>query len=104
MELREKVKQIAELLKVLANENRLLLFCALMEGPMNVGEIANYVPGITRSALSQHLTLLRTHGILNCVKSGQNMIYSIADRRVIEVVQILRQYYCEGDNFYYSQK
>lgn len=91
----ERAKQIAELLKVLANENRLMIFCALMERPMNVGEISKYVPGITMSALSQHLSLLKAHGILDYNKSGQNVTYSIADHRVEEIIHVLKKYYCD---------
>ena len=91
----ENARKIAELLKMLANENRLLILCALMKKPMTVGEIANYVPNITQSALSQHLTLLKAHGILGFIKSGQNITYSIADHRVEEVVHVLKKYYCE---------
>ncbi len=90
----EKAKQIAELLKMLANENRLLILCALMEQPMNVGEISKYVPNITMSALSQHLTLLKAHGILDFNKSGQNITYSIADHRVEEIIHVLKKHYC----------
>lgn len=91
----EKAKQIAELLKVLANENRLMIFCALMEGPLNVGEIAKHVPNITLSALSQHLTLLKAHGILASEKMGQTITYSITDHRVEEVIHTLKKYYCD---------
>ena len=91
----EKAKQIAELLKMLANENRLLIFCALMEAPMPVGEIAKRVPNIRQSALSQHLTLLRASGILSSEKTGQNVVYSIADLRVNELVHVLKKYYCD---------
>ena len=35
----EKAKKIAELLKLLANEQRLLILCALMHGRKNVSEI-----------------------------------------------------------------
>lgn len=91
----EKAKQIAELLKVLANENRLMIFCALMERPMNVGEIAKHVPNITLSALSQHLSLLKAHGILDFEKSGQNITYSIADHRVEEIIHVLKKHYCD---------
>ncbi|MDL2258983.1 metalloregulator ArsR/SmtB family transcription factor [Eubacteriales bacterium OttesenSCG-928-K08] len=90
----ERAKQIAELLKMLANENRLLILCALMEQPMNVGEISKYVPNITMSALSQHLTLLKAHGILDFNKSGQNITYSIADHRVEEIIHVLKKHYC----------
>lgn len=89
------MKQIAELLKVLANESRLLIFCGLMEKPMTVAEISKYVPKITKPALSQHLALLKAHGILDFTKSGQNVTYSVADHRVDEVINILKKYYCE---------
>jgi DNA-binding transcriptional ArsR family regulator len=90
----ERAKQIAELLKVLANENRLLIFCGLMQKPMTVNEIAKHVPNITQSALSQHLSLLKAHGILDCVKSGQNVMYSISDHRVEEIIDVLKRHYC----------
>ena len=91
----QNAKQIAELLRALANEHRLMILCALMRGPLTVGEIARYAPGITQSALSQHLTLLRAHGILTGHKSGQSVTYSIADHRVEAVVTVLQKYYCE---------
>jgi len=89
-----EAKHVAELLKVLANENRLLIFCALTEQPLTVGEIAKYVPNITQPALSQHLTLLRAHGILDFRKSGQNVTYSIADKRAGKIISVLKKYYC----------
>lgn len=91
-----RTKDIAALLKVLANENRLLIFCALMENPMTVGEIAKRVANISQSALSQHLNLLKAHGILQSTKSGQNITYYIADPRVNEIIDVLRKYYYEG--------
>ena len=90
----ERAKQIAQLLKVLANENRLMIFCALMEGPKTVGELAGRVPRITQSALSQHLALLKAHGILDFDKAGQSVTYSVADHRVDEIIKVLRKYYC----------
>ncbi|MCL2626806.1 MAG: metalloregulator ArsR/SmtB family transcription factor [Cystobacterineae bacterium] len=90
----EKAKQIAELLKVLANENRLMIFCGLMQQPLTVSEIAKCVPKISQSALSQHLSLLKAHGILDSHKNGQNVTYAIADGRVTEVINVLKKYYC----------
>jgi DNA-binding transcriptional ArsR family regulator len=90
-----RAKQIAELLKVLANENRLLIFCALMEKPMSVTNIAERVPNITQSAISQHLSILKAHGILDYSKSGQNIIYSVADARVKEIIDVLKKHYCQ---------
>ncbi len=94
--MRENAKKVAELLRVLANENRLLIFCARSGGAMTVGEIARLVPGITQGALSQHLALLKAHGILDNKKSGQNVTYFIADARVGEVLKVLKKQYCSG--------
>lgn len=38
-ELREQAKAVAALLGQLANENRLLILCALLEGPKTVGQL-----------------------------------------------------------------
>jgi len=92
----EKAKLLAELLRILANENRLLILCALMQGAKTVGQIGEYVPKITQSALSQHLTMLRTAGILESDKQGQNVTYSIADYRIKEVLAVLKQHYCDS--------
>jgi len=93
--MKEKAKQIAGLLKALANENRLMIFCCLTTRPMTVSEIAECIPKITQSALSQHLALLKAHGILDFSKSGQKVTYSIADRKVIEIIKVLKKYYCK---------
>jgi len=90
----ERAKEAAEMLKVLANENRLMIFCALIEKPLTVSEIAKYVPNITLSALSQHLTLLKAHGFLDYKKSGQNVTYSIADKRVGKIINVIQKHYC----------
>ena len=91
----EQAKQIAALLKLLANENRLLIFCALMRGGMTVSELRGRVPGITQSALSQHLGLLKAHGVLQDRRTGQSVTYSIADHRVGEIIRVLQKYYCD---------
>ncbi len=92
-----RAKQIAELLKVLANENRLLILCELIKGPKTVGSLGEKIPHITQSALSQHLTLLKAHGILDCSKTGQSVTYFLVDQRVEEVINILRKYYCDDE-------
>ena len=68
----EQAKTIAELLKLLANEHRLLILCALIKGQLTVGDIHKCVPNITASALSQHLNQLKTAGILSSEKQGMN--------------------------------
>ena len=93
--LEEKAKKISELLKVLANENRLLILCTLRDGSKSVGAIAEKIPGITLSALSQHLSALKAHGILESEKHGQSVYYHIKDTRVTQVLEVLRVHYCD---------
>lgn len=90
----EEAKFIAELLKVLANENRLLILCELIEGPKTVSMLAEKVLNITQSALSQHLAIMKAHRILDFEKNGQSITYSIADHRVEEVISVLKKHYC----------
>jgi DNA-binding transcriptional ArsR family regulator len=90
----KKAKEMAELLKHLANKNRLLILCALMQGAKTVNQIGVYVPGITQPALSQHLHLLKTAGFLKSDKRGLNVTYSIADYRIEAIMGVLKQYYC----------
>ena len=62
---RREAKKVAELLKLLANEHRLLILCALIQGAMSVERFMSLRPNISLSALSQHLSQLKTAGILS---------------------------------------
>lgn len=95
--MRARARNIAELMAQLANENRLLLLCALMEGPMTVGELAGEVPNITAPALSQHLHRLREAGLVQSEKQGQYVRYSLKDTRLYALMQVLKQEYCTSD-------
>lgn len=96
--MKDAAKRMATLLKVLANENRLIIFCVLNETPLTVSELADHLPGITQSALSQHLSILKAHGILDSTKSGQMVTYFIADERMSEVIEVLKKHYCDCKN------
>ena len=91
----EKAKKIAELLRLLANEHRLLILCALRKGPLTVGELRRFTPHISASALSQHLNQLRMAGILESKKQGMNVIYRIRDQRVMSLLGAVKECYCE---------
>lgn len=89
-----KAKKIAELLRLLANEHRLMILCALIEGPMNVGQIHEFTPNISSSALSQHLSQMKIAGVLESEKQGMNVIYRIQDKDVVGLMDYLKAHYC----------
>ena len=93
-ELQEQAKAVAALLGQLANENRLLILCALLEGPKTVGQLGETVPHITGPALSQHLQKLRTAGLVDNTKHGQFVEYQIADQRLYGLMERLKALYC----------
>jgi len=66
----------AQLLKALANEQRLHILCHLLDGPLSVGELNRRV-NLSQSALSQHLALLREAGLLSTRDEGARTYYSI---------------------------
>ena len=89
-----KARKIADLLKLLANEHRLLILCSLISGPLTVSEIHTFTPNITVSALSQHLNKLKTAGILESEKIGMNVVYRIQDERIIALISAIKENYC----------
>lgn len=91
----DKAKEISELLKILSNENRLIIVCHLIEGPMNVSELHGKLNHLTQSALSQHLAMLKAHKILESKKTGLNITYSIQDKRIIKVIESVKDNYCD---------
>ncbi len=92
-EMRAKAKEVTEFLKVLANENRMLILCELLEGPMSVGDLLTKLK-ISQSGISQHLAVLKHMGILDSDKKGQKVMYRIEDRRIYAVMEALKDAYC----------
>ncbi|WP_096086289.1 ArsR/SmtB family transcription factor [Agaribacterium haliotis] len=81
------------LLKELANEKRLMIFCCLGEGELSVGELNALVP-LSQSALSQHLARMREAGFLNTRREAQTIYYRVADASVGKIIQTLKSIYC----------
>ncbi|MFZ7133521.1 MAG: ArsR/SmtB family transcription factor [Eubacteriales bacterium] len=89
------MKSVSELLKVLSNENRLMIVCYLLSSAMTVSELHNKISNLTQSAISQHLSILKAHKILDSQKNGQSITYFIHDQRIKDVIQVLKKNYCD---------
>ena len=86
----------ASLLRTLANERRLMILCQLVEGELSVGALQPRV-GLSQSALSQHLALLREEGIVATRREGQSIFYRVADPAALRVLQTLAELFCPPD-------
>ena len=83
----------AELLKAMANPQRLRVLCLLVEREMSVGEINALVP-LSQSALSQHLAVLREKNLVATRREAQTVYYSVADGTVHDVIEVLHRNLC----------
>ena len=87
--------EVADILRALANERRLMILCQLVEyGEATVGSLVEAV-GISQSALSQHLAKMRDEGIVTFRRDSQTLWYRIADRRVEELFVTLHHLFCK---------
>jgi len=93
-ELERKAAEAAGLLKLLANENRLLILCRLaVAGEMSVGDLADAVD-LSQSALSQHLAKMREDGLVATRREAQTVFYRIADPNAARLLALLKSIYC----------
>ncbi len=88
--------QAARLLRALANERRLTILCQLADGEVSVGELLPHA-GVSQSALSQHLAVLRSEGIVATRREAQTIRYRIADPAAARVVSLLAEIFCPPD-------
>ncbi len=89
-----KATEVAAILKAVANERRLMLLCKLLGlGEASVGTLAEAV-GLSQSALSQHLTVLREQGVVAYRRESQTLWYRIADPRIEALFATLHGLFC----------
>jgi ArsR family transcriptional regulator len=91
-----KAREAANLLRALANQRRLMILCQLTEGERSVGQLLSPV-GLSQSALSQHLAVLRDEGIVATRREAQTVWYRIADPAALKVVATLAEIFCSED-------
>ncbi len=92
--LESRAADAAQLLKLLANETRLLILCRLaVEREMSAGAIVQAL-GLGQSAVSQHLAKLRDDSLVATRRDAQTIYYRIADKNVARIIAVLKDIYC----------
>jgi ArsR family transcriptional regulator len=79
----------AEICSALADPSRILLLYALAEKTYTVNELANDL-NLSQPTTSRHLKVLREHHLVNAVRQGTNVEYSLSDHRLIDALDLLR--------------
>ena len=83
-----------KILKQLANAKRLTILCHLMQREHTVNEMADLV-GLSKSAMSQHLSKMRDQKLVEPEKRGQQVYYRIASPEVVAILSTLYLIYCK---------
>ena len=92
-EMQEHAGDAEQLLKALANANRLMILCTLAEGENSVGELNERIE-LSQSALSQHLAVLRRDGLVETRRESQTIYYSLCKGPAARVIDLLHDMYC----------
>ena len=82
----------SEIFQGLANPTRIAIVELLRQGELSAGTLIERL-GLEQANASQHLGVLRAKQIVVSRKVGNQVYYSIRDRALIEVLDILRRYF-----------
>ena len=80
------------ILRAMGNIRRLQILYALRHNEKNVGELEEVV-GLSQSALSQHLAVLRHVGLVKTRRQAQTIFYSIKSAIVLNILNMLDKFY-----------
>lgn len=94
--MRTAATEATGMLRALANEDRLLLLCQMTQGEVSVGELEELLD-IRQPTLSQQLGVLRNEGLVNTRRDGKRIYYSVADSRVLALLELMYRLYCRRE-------
>jgi len=92
--MKASARSAADLMRSLANENRLMLLCQLVDGEKSVGSLADQL-GVRQTLVSQQLALLRRAGLVEARRDGQTIFYALASSEAERVLGLLYDIYCQ---------
>jgi DNA-binding transcriptional ArsR family regulator len=81
----------ARVLRVLAHPHRLKIIELIARRELTVGEIAEQV-GLAPNACSQHLNIMRAHGVLSSRRDGKTICYKVENPHAINVLSCIRKH------------
>jgi ArsR family transcriptional regulator, lead/cadmium/zinc/bismuth-responsive transcriptional repressor len=79
--------QLAELFRALSDPSRVRILAVLVQGPLNVGALAEQV-GLSESAVSHQLRGLRHMRIVRAHKRGRQVFYQLDDEHIFDLYRM----------------
>ena len=77
---------LSDFFKILGDSTRVKILFAIDGEPMCVCDIADLL-GMTKSAVSHQLKILRQSDLITYRKSGKNVFYTLADDHVRDIIE-----------------
>jgi DNA-binding transcriptional ArsR family regulator len=84
----------ADICHRMSNPIRIEIVHVLREGPMRVSEIVR-LTGHQQTKVSRHLSVLRQGGIVSSERVGQEIIYQIANPKIVSICDLMREFLIE---------
>ena len=82
----ETLYDLADFFKIFGDSTRMSILFAIDKAPMCVCGIAELL-GMTKSAVSHQLKILRHNSLVTYKKVGKNVFYSLADDHVRDIIE-----------------
>ena len=92
--LEKNAHKACDLLAAMANTSRLMILCQLADGEKSVSDLQPLI-GLSQSALSQHLGVLRRKHLVRTRRAGQSIYYSLASGEASSIMHTLHEQYCQ---------
>lgn len=80
----------AEMCKTISNPRRQAILDTIRDGEMTVSGLIKKT-GISQANLSQHLAILRSKGVVNTRRDGNNVYYSLSNLKIIEAYDLISE-------------
>lgn len=87
-ELKNNANRMAPLLRTMGHPERLLMLCRMDEGEVSVSALVE-LSGLSQSAVSQHLAMLREEGLVSVRAEAQTRYYRLTDPMISAIIQAL---------------
>ena len=89
----DNIREASQAMQAMAHPLRLKILCLVGNQELSVLEIVEAV-GTTQSNISQHLAVLRDHGLLQSRKEANKVFYRIEDPRILRMIALTREIFC----------
>jgi ArsR family transcriptional regulator len=91
----QDVQSVAETFRILGNPTRVRILDALGSGELCVNDLASRI-GLSESAVSHQLRLLRTLRLVRVRREGRLAFYAVDDQHILELFAQARTHVQEG--------